>query len=384
MDPENNDTQIDPAASPATAGVPAAAPAGAAADDTADKGSLLDAIRAGVSEANGKPIEKPSEPPADEPAPAGDAAVATGERPRGPDGKFLPKDAAGQTIPAATATAATPGAPDTQGKPAGQQPDPLNDPVNTGNARTDERIKTLITLAKDNGSRADGAQQQLDELVGMVSQTGATPEQFNESLQYLTMVNSRDPRTIESQAIPLLERELDALYTMIGKPRPAFDPLAQHQDLTAAVQAGQITAQLAQEIASRRRQDTLTQDRQQQTLQQQQAEQQAVVAARDAGNQLEATLRAVDPLYEQKKAVVLQTLNLAALPAAQRAKAFADAYAKVQLPAAAPAAAAAPATAAAPASPQPLRARQPAGGAVKQPGSMLEAIRAGVSAAGQR
>lgn len=250
--------------------------------------------------------------------------------------------------------------------------DPVNDPILKGLKKdTQERIRTLIDTTKAVTVERDTIKRDFDYMVQGVQATGATPEQYGETLSWLALFNSNDPKSQE-KALELVENVAERLATLLGKERTVGDPLAAHADLKDAVAKGQVTAQYAKEIARTRNGQTFRQELTTQATTQQQQQAQAaqeLTAARNDLSTLEVTLKASDPQYEAKKAILVPALKpvFAVIPPSQWKDKFMEAYRniKVNTPVAQPKGA--PAN-------QPLRAKQPAGGQTKAPSSMREAI----------
>lgn len=279
-------------------------------------------------------------------------------------------------------------------KPAGEPPaakqasppDAVNDPIPTDiRGKTRERMTTLISTVKDMTAERDRYLSERDELVGMIQQTRATPEQYGQALDYLRAVNSGDPAQIR-QAIKTAQEELRALSAMIGEPVSGVDLLASHADLRAALETGGLSQEHATEIAAARAHRTY-QEQSGQRLAEHNQHQEAIEAGKSALNQLEQQLQ-TDPLYATKRQMLIPVLQpiLAQLPPQQWANAFKSAYDKLSVqspaPSVIPASTGQPVPARrAPANNQPLRARQPAGNSSKQPGSMLDALNEGIDRA---
>jgi hypothetical protein len=175
---------------------------------------------------------------------------------------------------------------------------PINDPIPKDlKKETSERIRTLIDTAKTVTAERDKIATDFHYMVNGVQATGATPQQYGETLSWLALFNSRDPAQQE-KALELVESVAERLATLLGKERTIGDPLGAHQDLKNAVASGQITAQYAKEIARTRNgqqfRQELTTNAQTEAQRQEQArgEEQA---GRQALTELEATLRASDP-----------------------------------------------------------------------------------------
>lgn len=342
--------------------------------------SMLDAINAGIDSVSTGTAQPPED---DEPAPAKEPPP----KPKEP-AEPLPAAAKGKEPAPAKEPAAElkPKEPKAPKEPAGPI-DAINDPIPPEvKGRTRERMTQLISNVKEVSAQRDQAVTDRNDILGMIEETGANPEQYSQALDYLRAVNSRDPVQIK-QAIGVAMRELQALSAMIGEPVPGVDMLAQHPDLIAEIEDGKISRARADEIAAARamRQSHAQQGQRFEQARQQQA---AVTHARSQLNAVEQELRASDPLYEQKKGMLVPLLKpiMQTLPPAQWERAFRGAYAQLRLPAAM----SAPAPAVRTPSAEPLRAQQPlratqhAGTARREAGSMLDAINEGIEAGSRR
>jgi len=312
-----------------------------------------------------------------------------GGRARGPDGRFLKQDGTpeGQQPPK---DGQQPGAkkdgqqpPKDGQQPGAKKPDPLNDPIPKElKQETQDRIRTLITMNRETTQKFEAIQRDFDFMVSGLQQAGVSPEQYGETLSWLALFNSNDPKQQE-KALELVESVADRLATLLGKERTVNDPLAQHADLQEAVRTNKITAQYAKEIARTRnsqsfRTELSTVAQNAQTQQQQQA--QALQQARSDLNTLETELKARDPLYEQKKAQIVPILKplFKHLPPAQWKGAFEEAYKNARV-----ASAARKSGSNSPPANQPMRAKggSGAGGGsmARQPSNALEAMNAALS-----
>lgn len=332
--------------------------------DTKDEQpNLLDAIEAGVNEADGKEPEAAAEPEEK----ADDATAKADESVEGDD-----KKPEGEEKPADETAAAA--------KPEAKKPDAVNDPIPEDvKGRTRERMESLVSKVKETTERLTAVETNYNSVMGMIAETKATPEQYGMVLDYLGAVNSGDDTKIRG-AISVLQSELKALHEQLGEPLPGTDVLAAHQDLKDAVEVGDITQAHAVELATARAR-AAAQTRRTETQRTQTAAQteqvQAVAAGRDALNALEARLRTSDPHYEAKRNALIETLKpmMARIHPSQWVEVFQEAYSKVPNPVATPK----PAP-----SPTPLRARSPAGGQTKAAGSLEDAINMGIEAASRR
>jgi hypothetical protein len=285
-----------------------------------------------------------------------------GERERNPDGtwKAAPKL-------------------DEKGKPIAEpkKPDPLNDPIPKELKKdTQERIRTLIDTAKTVTAERDELKTNFDFMVNGIQATGATPAQYGETLSWLALFNSGDPKQQE-KALELVENVAERLATLLGKERAIGDPLGAHADLKEAVRTGKLTPEFAKEIARTRNGQQFRTELTTSATQEQQRQQQAQreeADGRKALTELEQTLIASDPDYARKKAILVPALKplMLTVPWPQRKDKFLEAYKNLKLPKAAP-------KKEIPAN-QPLRAgKQPAGGQTRAPANALEAMNAALS-----
>lgn len=299
--------------------------------------------------------------------PAGSAAPVGSTAKRGPDGKFLPADGKPAADPAKPAD----GTATDKAKPAAKAPDPINDPIDPRlKEGTRNRITTLVDTAKTLTAEVQKVTAERDEILGYIQQTGATPEQYSQTLNYLSLVNSPN-RADQEKALEVMLQEVNALSRMLGKPVPGVDLVSEHADLVQAVREGDISPQHAQELAAARAQAKVATVREG-AAQQNTAAQQEIQAGRDAltalGNQL-----AADPHFAYKRGILVETLKpvFASIHPSKWASTFKAAYDKLPAPVAA---APAPKPAVKLPTNTPLRPNNPAGGQLKAPGSALEAM----------
>lgn len=354
----------------------------------AEKPTILDAVNAALDPL----IEKEPEPVTPDP----DADAPEGDEPAGdaPAGGKTPGDASEGGEPAETPeqktaretaeaearaneTSEQKTARETAEAAAKKPLDPVNDPIPATVApRTKERITSLIGTVKE----LQPFKERYEEVMGHITNTGASPEEFATMLSYMRLIHS-DKIEDRRVAYKMIEAELKGLAPHIGEVLPGEDPLAGYPDLQNAVAAQSITQEHANEIAKYRSHTKANDAAGEQTVAQQRAAQE-FETAKQAGikdlNDWEIETRKADTQYEQKKALILPALKpvLAQLHPSRWKAAWAEAYknVKVAAPVARPAA---PANGGKPAA-QPLRPnKQPAsGGAVAQPKSLLEAVNA--------
>ena len=197
-------------------------------------------------------------------------------------------------------------------KPGEKKPDALNDPIPKDlKQETQERIRTLITTAREATKKVEEVEKNFNYLVQGVQQTGTTPEQYGEVLSWMGLFNSGD-KAQQEKALELVEGVADRLATHLGKERKVGDPLSAHPDLIEAVKTGKVTSEYAKEIArTRNAQQLHTSVSDAASKQQQEAAAftQAKETARNDLNTLEQSLRATDPQYERKKGILTQALG---------------------------------------------------------------------------
>jgi hypothetical protein len=262
MDPDQNE-QIDDGAldAPEQGQQPEAE-----STDDRGPGSMLDALRGSL----GQPSE--DDDGAQQP-------IAGDDRPRGPDGRFLPKDAAADADPnAQQQQPAKPAA-----KPGEQQP-PADDPYREPEGlkpEARERFQALVTRAKEATTAAETATAQLEEMRGtvtafqqMIADTGADDREILAMLDFTRAVKAGNWQAIE----PLLGHLTQQFRTVMGRDPNGSDPFVQHPDLAQAVQDGKITPEYARQVLQAR-QFQAQQQQQQQAAQAQQSTQQQYVQA---------------------------------------------------------------------------------------------------------
>lgn len=274
-------------------------------------------------------------------------------------------------------------------KKAGKkEPDAINDPIpKDAPKKTQERIRTLITQTKAADEKARAATDDKNFLMNKIVQSTATPQQYNDVLEVVRLVNSTDPAD-QRKAIEYVQAQLVEMARRAGVVLPGVDVLAQHADLKQKVELGQMSRHDAEEMAAMRNANAhTTQTREQQAAadREKAAFDTAKTSARAALDNLEITLQAADKNYAAKKAILTKTLQpvFAQLHPSKWAAAFQQAYAALPAAAFAPR----PAPRAVPvvnSGNTPLRAGSRAGGVVKGASSMLDAVNAGIAAAAGR
>lgn len=243
------------------------------------------------------------------------------------------------------------------------QPDPETDAAVTElglKGKAEVRFREMAGTIKTLSQEVEPLRAEADrgrEWERLVTETKATPEQFGQSLGYLTYINSGDPKK-QGEAFDFLLGELQALGKNIGREVPGLvDPIADHADLSEAVKFGEMTRAAALELAQRRTVEARNTERQ--TAADQNSRQQAEF---DKGMQdvtaLSTRLKTEDPALFQAKLEVLAPLLdqvRQTVPPAKWVETIEDLYTRIRV--AAPVAAApAPTPARPPVGAMPLRA----------------------------
>ena len=134
--------------------------------------------------------------------------------------------------------------------------DHVNDPIpESTNEKTAARIKSLIGLVKDSNEST----AQRDEIVERITDTGADPDQYANTLGFLKLYNSTniDDR---KQALAVVRGMVKELALDVGE-GASVTKLADHDDLQAEVEAGTLTEPRAIEIAATRERQALIDNR---------------------------------------------------------------------------------------------------------------------------
>ena len=225
----------------------------------------------------------------------------------------------------------------------------------TAEAKEGTKLREALTAAGVNDLAVDLPKfiqkaQAADDLIGMVSDSGASPEQYGQTLDYLSLINKGvgGDRQSAERAFEIAQREVQNLATLLGKEVPGVhDPLDAHEDLREEVERTDITRKRALEIAASRQQQTVStaQQRQQQEVQ---AGQQAETQGKAALQQFDQQMASSDPTYAAKRPQLNSLVSFIrkTLPVDQWIAATQQAYATIPTPAA-------PAPARAPALPRP-------------------------------
>lgn len=222
--------------------------------------------------------------------------------------------------------------------------------------------------------------QRAQEWEDTVLASTATPEQFGSALNVIKAMNSDDPK-MQNAAFDAMLGEVVNLGRRLGREVPGLvDPLEAHADLLQEVNNGDISRKRALEIAAQRATSTVVETRET-TRAQQDQHQAALNQAITDITALNDQLKAADPDYARKLALLQPTLDVIreTVHPSQWKDKIERAYRK--LPALPPAAAPAPAPAPAPRVPVSHMPVRPTGGNLsmrQKPKNDMEAFEAGL------
>lgn len=352
--------EVDPQAAPdAAAPVEQPVTEGSAPEAAAPEQSMLDAIGAALKE-DGQPDAQPAE--------GGD------DRPRGPDGRFLPKDGADPTKPAdpAKPAEAKPAEPAKSAEDAFKEPEGLSEGAQ-------ERFRSLVSMVRERDARIEQAEAQVGEMrqavegfQRMIVDSGANDQELVALFDFAKAIKSGNWTAAE----PMLAHLAQQYRVAMGRDPNGADPFSAHPDLAQSVQEGKITAEAAREVLRARQVLADEQRRTQAAQAEQQTQQQYVASVQRATAEVGQMVRqwsATDLDWPKKQAMLqTQAVEIAkALPPEQWGFALQSAYKLIgeTLKASAPARAT-PAAGA-----QPLRPSAASVGR-REPANMAEAISA--------
>lgn len=210
--------------------------------------SLHDQLMAGLA---GNDTE--NEPETEEETPEGEE---TAEEESAPEGEDAPEgEETEEEAPEGEETEETEEEEAEEGEEGGKKPahkkdaDPINDPLPKGTLEsTRERFQHVVGQLKEQTTRAEQAESNLDEIVGKIQAAGMGAEQYGVMLHYAAGVNSGDPVQMK-RSYDILMQELTNLATALGEPLPGKNPLEGHADLIKEVEEKKCTPERALEIA---------------------------------------------------------------------------------------------------------------------------------------
>ena len=359
----------------------------ASAPTTTPAGGNDDAESTGAEGGELEATSAPAAQPGGEGAGEGDSAgLDTADGADSDESTDAPAGTAPATVGADGKPVAPAGAKLDEAAPAADPLDrALNDPIpNALKKETKERIQTLAGKVRELVPQIEERNRDLEAIMNPILESGATPVQYKQSLDYLRLVNSPS-RADKEKALEIMQGEIRALASMIGKPVPGVNFLEGHDDLIQEVGTGRLTHERAMEIAAARAAQGYqkkTEERVNLDRENARTQNEAVAVGREALNQLEASLKA-DPSYFAKKAILIGQLKptFARLHPSQWAAAFHQAYIALPAPARPVPPPPTPSQGAKPSNGggnTPLRASNPAGAQQPAPSSLAEAIDFGI------
>jgi len=236
--------------------------------------------------------------------------------------------------------------------------------------KSQDRFRSLVSRVQEKQAIVDRMQADIEGFRQVISETGASAQEFAQALDYMKMVKHGDL----DGALRILDDQRRQISLALGRPLPGADPLQAFPDLRQRVDAYQMDEHAALEIARMRAYQQQLHDSQQhqRAFQQQQAE--AAQSRNQAISQIDRmgmTWAKTDPDYATKEAVILKQLPVIAqnYPPqmwAQQVGLLYETLSSMPMPASTRAA-----------GPAPLRPSGQSAGA-RQPTSMLEALEAGL------
>jgi hypothetical protein len=351
----------------------------AATDAPIDQTAVLAQVEAGVALANSIPSGEPAAPPPADPAEGTDPLEKPAE----------PADPAKPAEPEkpADAPAAEPEPEKEPEKPEVDEPAKAarpSDEFGELDDRVSERTRERYAKLKDGYDELHKTLAEVSarerQWVEGVSATGATPEQFAQSLGYLELVNRGDRVSLE-KARELIKTEYEFLSKHLGYAVEGHDPLDAHPDLKERVENEALERDVALELARRRagdKIDTVANNAKQTTEERRQAE----AAAANGLRALAAELREKNPaVFTYKAAALKPTIDeiAANYPASEWVERVRRAYARIPDPPMAAPIGGARGGAAAPNPIRPTGSGSAGGGLKREPQSALEAVQKGMA-----
>jgi len=144
--------------------------------------------------------------------------------------------------------------------------------------------------------------EQAERINAIFADAQAAPEQIGTMLRYLKAVNSGDPAEM-NKAFETIMAEVQHIGKLLGRSVTGFDPVTEHADLNAEIEAGSLTAERAREIAAVRAKEKLTEQNRTRTTQAQNEEaerRKSVDEGIAAVNAFGAEMQTKDPHYKAK------------------------------------------------------------------------------------
>lgn len=169
-----------------------------------------------------------------------------------------------------------------------------------------KRFESLVDRVKTVSSELDQERTKNDQIVKVMEDTGSSPEEFAQVLLMLGHANSGDPKRV-TQALDMLDAMRGNLARMTGKAVPGVDVLSDFPDLLQKVTNGDLDEESAAEIAAARRERESKSQQAEKTQAQQQQQAQMAQRVQTAQNDLSTLgneLKASDPDYDSKLAIL--------------------------------------------------------------------------------
>jgi cell division septation protein DedD len=144
--------------------------------------------------------------------------------------------------------------------------------------------------------------QQAEQFNEIIRDTRANPQQIGTAFKYLKAINSGD-RELMRGALKSMNEEVTWLAKTLGEPVGGFDPVTEHDDLNERLESGNLTADVAREVAQARAQKSLEDEQRQISAREakERDDQKASMEAAMGGvNALNDRLKAIDPHFPDK------------------------------------------------------------------------------------
>lgn len=204
--------------------------------------------------------------------------------------------------------------------------------------RTKERFQQLLTRQTELETKVAEVEPIVAENKqwrDIVNATGATPQEMVQNFEYMALVSTGTPESLE-KALAILDGQREQLAVRLGRPVPGVDFLAGHKDLKDLVDAGEMDAEKAKELALLRRDRQTRQDAATRNTQSDEQREQALELGKREVNAVDASFKGVDPQYAEKiKLLQPKFVEIAKTRApSEWAEAFRAEYLAIKLPAA--------------------------------------------------
>lgn len=236
--------------------------------------------------------------------------------------------------------------------------------------RTRERFERLTARLKEASEKTATAMAFADRWRETVASTGASPEYIGKTLEFVRAIHSGDVKQLES-ALSMLDETRASIAKALGKDVPGVDVLADFPDLADGVASGDLGRAHALELARVRRQAAAVEQQRGKATAEQQRDQ-LVNEGAQAVDAFMESMKATDPMFGAKMALLKPVLASVArnAPPDRWAAEVAELYRNVPVQA----------PPAPKENPQPFRAARPSGVGggrpAAAPASMLDAITA--------